>query len=100
MTTSQIQHLESLKFFLFTRALHPELFEIRDDIRITKDAYEAQIWITGCSHVIAFYRGDAALTEVVADRNTPLPTHGRCLEIPFRGEKKHERKQFSGIDYM
>jgi hypothetical protein len=100
MSIGQVQRLESLRFYLFERALHPELFEIVRDVHLDRDGYEAQVWITGCTHVVGFYRGEKALTEVVAAKDVPLPTRGQCLSLPFRGEKAHERKSIGGIHYM
>ncbi len=100
MDVGQIQALSSLRFCLYDRALHPELFDIHHDHRIVKGGYEAQIWVTGCTHVIGFYRGKQAMVELTADRETPLPPRGLLLEMPFRGERDHERKRAEGINYM
>lgn len=100
MNIGQVQRLESLRFYLFERALHPELFDIFRDVHITKPGYEAQVWITGCTHLVGFYRDPAALTEVVAAEDIPLPTRGQCFSMPFRGEKTHERTSVDGIRYM
>jgi hypothetical protein len=101
MSIGQIQRLESLWFYLFERPLHPELFEIYDNVRLHKGAYEADIWVTGCTHVISFHRGEHSLVEVVAgESETPLPERGLALSLPFRGEKDHEQKRLDGINYM
>ena len=100
MDIGQKQRVESLRFFLYNRPLHPELFEIYHDHHIIKSGYEAQIWVTGCTHVIGFYRGRTSLVEVTADAENILPERGQLLEMPFRGERDHERKQADGIDYM
>jgi hypothetical protein len=100
MSIGQKQQLGSLRLFLYNRPLHPELFDIYHDHRIVKKGYEAQIWVTGCSHVIGFYRGDHALVEVTADADTELPQRGLLAELPFRGERDHEIKRADGINYM
>ena len=100
MDIGQKQRVDSLRFFLYERALHPELFEIYHDRQIVKGGYEAQIWVTGCTHVIGFYRGTSTLVEVIADCSATLPQRGRLLELPFRGERDHERKRAHGINYM
>jgi hypothetical protein len=96
----QKQSVGSLCFYLYNRPLHPELFEIHHDDHVVKEAYEAQIWVTGCTHVIGFYRGRSALVEVTADVDDMLPERGRLLALPFRGERDHERKRADGINYM
>ncbi|MFW6133287.1 MAG: DUF2617 family protein [Planctomycetota bacterium] len=106
MPIGQKQTVGSLRFLLYERALHPELFEIAHDRHIVKPAYEAQVWVTGCTHVIGFFRGGqtgrptAALVQVIADAGAELPQRGLLLEMPFRGERDHERRRANGIDYM
>lgn len=100
MNTGQKQSVASLRFFLFERPLHPELFDIYHDHRVVKSGYEAQIWVTGCSHVIAFHQERSALVEVVAPEGTELPQRGRLIEMPFRGENEHEESQRGGVHYI
>lgn len=100
MGVDQKQRVSSLRFILYDRPLHPELFEIYHDHHVVKKAYEAQIWVTGCTHVIGFFRDEVCLVEITADLDAILPERGRVLELPFRGERDHERKRADGIGYM
>jgi hypothetical protein len=100
MSIGQKQRLSNLRFYLYDRPLHPELFEIYRDHAVAKRGYEAQIWVTGCSHVIGFYRGRTSLVQVTADADLELPQRGMLLELPFRGERDHEVKRAEGINYM
>jgi len=100
MSIGQQQKVESLRYYLFSRPLHPELFDIFHGHQICRPAYEAQVWVTGCTHVISFFRGDQTLVEVTADSGLELPSRGLLVEMPFRGERDHERKRFDGINYM
>jgi hypothetical protein len=100
MDLGQKQSVGSLRFFLYDRPIHPELFDIYHDHHIVKNGYEAQIWVTGCTHVIGFYRDRSSLVEVTADAEKILPQRGRLLELPFRGERDHERKRAEDISYM
>lgn len=100
MSIGQKQTISTLRFFLFDRPVHPELFDIYYDHQIVKTNYEARIWVTGCAHVIGFFRDDASMVEIIADAGTTLPRRGRLLELPFRGERDHEVKRGSSISYM
>jgi hypothetical protein len=100
MSIGQKQRLATLRFLLYERPLHPELFDIHHDHRIVKPSYEAQIWVTGCAHVIGFFRGRESLVEVLAGPDAQLPQRGRLLDIPLRGERDHERKRSGAIGYM
>ena len=100
MSIGQKQSVTNLRFYLYDRPLHPELFEIYHDHHIVKSAYEAQIWVTGCTHVIGFFRQGQSLLEVTADSETMLPPRGLMLELPFRGERDHQVKRAHGINYI
>jgi len=100
MSIGQKQSVSDLRFFLYNRPLHPELFEIYHDHHIRKPGYEAQIWVTGCTHVIGFYRGRASLVELTTDDDELLTERGQLLDLAFRGEKAHQISQANGISYM
>jgi len=100
MEISQKQRVSELRFMVYSRALHPELFDIYHDHRIRKSRYDAQIWVTGLSHLIGFYRGDAAVTEVIASSDAMLPHRGKLMSLPFRGERDEEYDHVEGIRYM
>jgi len=100
MEIRQKQQVSDLRFVVFNRALHPELFEIYHDHRIVKEKYEAQVWVTGLSHVIGFYRGDAAIVEVIADASAMLPERGKLVSLRFRGERDEEFEHCEGIRYL
>ena len=97
MPTRQIQRVGELQFVLYSRALHPELFDIyHHDHHMVKDGYEAQIWITGVSHLIGFYHGDSAVTELIAETSAPLPRRGKLAVLPCRGEKERQVEDIAG----
>jgi hypothetical protein len=100
MGTSQVQSVSSLRFSLYNRPLHPELFDIYHDHQVIKDGYEAQIWVTGCTHVIGFYRDGESLVEVTAGADAMLPSRGLLMEMPFRGERDHELLSPRGVRYI
>jgi hypothetical protein len=100
MAIGQEQCLATMQYWLFERPLHPELFEIYEEAHLLKGGYEARLWVTGCTHVLQFHRGGETLAEAVAEAAAPLPSRGKLLCRPFRGERAHERKDPGGIDYM
>lgn len=100
MEIGAIQRVSQLRFMVYSRALHPELFEIYHDHRIVKDHYEVQLWVTGVSHLIGFYRDDAAVTEVIADVDAMLPHRGKLMSLPFRGERDEQFEHADGIRFL
>ena len=97
---AQKQFLKSLRLNLFSRSLHPELFEIRDSLVIDNGNFEAVIWLTRCAHVVGFYTKSSALSEAIADDSVPLPSRKNILSVPIRGEKTHEFHNIEDIRYM
>lgn len=100
MSIRQKQNVSKMRFLLYNRPLHPELFEIYQDHGIARESYEAEIWVTGCTHVIGFYRQKLSLLELMAEPDADLPQRGLLLDLPFRGERTHECKRSDGINYM
>ncbi|MBI5725576.1 MAG: DUF2617 family protein [Planctomycetes bacterium] len=100
MNTGQNHCVDTLRFCLYDRPLHPELFDIRESRNVDRGVYEAQVWATGRTHAIGFFRTDCSLVEVIAGEDVELPARGLILELPFRGEKDHERKKAGDISYM
>ena len=100
MTLGQKQSIDALKFMLYSRPLHPELFEIHHQQKIIQPNFEAVVWVTGCSHLISFYVGRDTLTEVMAGDNDELPERGLVASFRIRGEKEHEFQHGQGMHYM
>ena len=99
MSTGGKLKVASLRYCLYSRPIHPELFDIYHGHQITTERYKAQIWVTGCTHTVGFFYGRASMVEVIADAGVVLPARGLELQMPFRGEKAHECTK-SGIRYM
>jgi len=96
----QKQSVEELKLVVYSRALHPELFEIHHDHQISQRYYDAEIWITGCSHMVGFYAPGDTLTEVMAGMEDELPERGLVASFRCRGEKEHEHHSDTGLHYQ
>lgn len=99
MSAGQKLKVASLRYRLYSRPVHPELFDIYHDHQIASDRYQAQVWVTGCTHTIGFFCGRNSLVEVITDAETALPTRGLEIQMPFRGEKSYECTR-APISYM
>ncbi len=101
MATEQKQRVSSLRFLLYSRPLHPELFDIYHTQTIRRRYYEAQILVTGSGHSIGFYdRQKGVLTEIVSDRPERLPARNRLLSLALRGEKSRRVDLITGLRYL
>ncbi|MHC4266065.1 MAG: DUF2617 family protein [Planctomycetota bacterium] len=92
--------VEELSFSLFQRPLHPELFSIYAQRRIKTKKYGADIWVTGCTHVVSIYTNDIYLCEVVSIPGQLLPHRGLIERFQFRGPRTHKCTLSRGVSYM
>jgi hypothetical protein len=95
-----LQRVADLKFVLYNRALHPELFRIQKSRHIERAAYQAEIWITGLSHVVTVHSAGRYATEVTTDDVEVLPHNGMVTSFQFRGERDHMETFDDGLRYI
>ena len=94
------QGVENLYFYLFERALHPELFHIDRVHRIEQRRYTAEIWIIGLAHAVTLTYNNQCFTELVAAESELLPKGGLVSSFRFRGERDHSQKFGESVHYM
>ena len=92
--------IDELAISLFQRSLHPELFTIYAKRNIRTENYTANIWATGCSHVLTVEANGACISEIISAPGQPLPKRGLVERFQFRGKKKHKCLLSKGISYM
>ncbi len=92
--------VEELTFSLFQRPLHPELFQIYAKKQLGGANYEAEIWVTGCTHVVSVYSEGTFLTEVISSPGQILPRQGLIERFQFRGPRSHKCTLNRSVSYM
>ena len=97
--TKQRRH-GGLTLLLYQRTLHPELFNILGTERVSRRAYDADIWLVEGGHVITLTAGKNTLTEVIVTNHESLTDRGLLQSIPCRGERYHEMTAGENIKYM
>ena len=95
-----VQKVNDLKFALYHRPLHPELFRIYQSRHIERGAYQADIWITGLSHVLTVQSAGRCVAEVTAEDLEALPQNGLVTSFQFRGERDHQEEFDDGMRYI
>lgn len=95
-----IQRVADLKFVLYRRPLHPELFRIHKNRHLTRPNYQADIWVMGLSHVVTFESAGRCITEVTTDDIDVLPQNGMVTSFQFRGERDHLEDFEDGTQYI
>ena len=89
-----------LTLTLYQRTLHPELFNIHATEKVSRRAYDADVWLVDGGHVIAFTGGKTTLTEVIVNNSNPMTDRGLLQTIPCRGERYHEMNVGTNVKYM
>lgn len=89
-----------MQFFLYRRPLHPELFCIHQERRVSTRRYHANVWIMGLTHAVTVQAGDRVVTELTADDHELLPQAGRVMTFRFRGERDHVERFDDGLRYI
>jgi hypothetical protein len=94
------QRIDDLHFYLYQRALHPELFHIHQVQHVDQRRYHAEIWIVGLAHVVTIQYGKNFVTELIADESDVLPKAALATSFRFRGERDHCQNFPEGLRYM
>jgi Protein of unknown function DUF2617 len=87
-----------LVFQMYSRNLHPELFEVFGVRTISRGDYEATVKITSAGHVVEWRYQGHSLTEVAASATHPLPPVRRIMSHRLRGERQHQL-ECNGVRY-
>jgi Protein of unknown function DUF2617 len=89
-----------LAFQVFSRAIHPDWFAVRQHRRIGQDGWEADVRIIEGGHAVTFRAGNVRLTEVLAGPETLLPEPGLLFHSPIRRERSTSLRPGGSIDYQ
>jgi len=88
-----------LRFHLYGRVLHPELFDVHQTRTVERGGYTASINITSAGHVVTWKYDGLTLTEVAASANHPLPERRRLLRYKLAGERTERVECRGGVNY-
>ncbi len=92
--------VDDLHFFLYHRALHPELFHIEQVRHLRQKRYNAEIWVVGLSHVVMLQAKNQVVTELIAGDSDILPKMGLVTRFRFRGERDHNQGFDDGVQHI
>ena len=95
-----LQRVADLKFALYRRALHPELFHIHESRHLERPSYQADVWVMGLSPVVTVQSAGRCVTEVTTDDVEVLPQNGLVTSFQFRGERDHLEEFDDGMRYI
>lgn len=93
--------LQTYQSILYSRGVHPELFDIRARRGIRHGRYGFEAWLLPGRHVLVFEFAGHCLTEHVTDQERGLPDAGVVEAFLCAGERELERQfEDSKIGYM
>ena len=92
--------LSELMFLVYSRPLHPELFELLRERHIQRETYQASVRITDAGHLVSWQHGSICLSEVLAMARSPLPRKRRLLACRLRGERTETVQCADGVVYQ
>ena len=100
-TQSAGTFLQTYQTVLYSRPLHPELFQIHDHREIRFGPYQFEAWIMQGRHLCRFEISGACACEVVTESSSGLPNTGVVETILCAGEREFEHRfARSNLNYM
>lgn len=94
------QRSADLNFFLYRRALHPELFTIHLDKHLEYSNFQAEIWVTGLSHLVTLQSNGTMVTELTAPPSELLTDRNLVTQFRFRGERDFQYRFNDDVRYI
>ena len=85
-------NLQAYRLILYRRALHPELFRVRNRRTIEHAQYDFEAWLMPGGHLLRFQHGDLCGTELITDQEEGVPDRGMVAALPCAGERDHEQE--------
>ncbi|MGD9690467.1 MAG: hypothetical protein AB7K52_12075 [Phycisphaerales bacterium] len=87
---------QAYQLVLYRRALHPELFQLKDRKTLRAGDFEFEAWLMPGSHALRFQHRIMCISELVTDKDDGLPTSGAVATVPCAGEHDFEHEFADG----
>ncbi len=98
--SAKLTDIKDAKMLIYSRALHPELFEIFLGKDIDTGKYEARIFLIGSGHHILFHTPRANITELLTSRLDILPKTGLAQQLSLERNREYQANIENEIYYM
>lgn len=99
MSLEPVMGADQLRFYLYRRSLHPELFDIYDQREIWRDDFRVQLWVVDVGHVITFQTHNKTLTEAILPQGQELPVQRRIARFSFSHNPQKLFRYDDGVGY-
>jgi hypothetical protein len=87
-------------FRLYSRPLHPELFDVLACRTVERDGYTLAVRLTRTGHLLGWTDGRVHLTELTATADMELPEFGRRLGHKLDGGQSGRSEFAHGVRYQ
>lgn len=87
-------------FRLYSRPLHPELFDVLTSRTVERDGYTLSVQLTQCGHILTWMDGQVHLTELTATADMELSEVGRQLGHKLDGGQSAKCKLDGRVRYQ
>ncbi|MDX2130501.1 MAG: DUF2617 family protein [Planctomycetota bacterium] len=93
--------LQGYQVVLYSRALHPELFQLKGRKVVRDEDYELEAWVLPGQHALRFEHRALCVSELVTDSERGVPQQGIVSAFLCAGERDFEH-QFpqDKVNYM
>lgn len=89
-TPAKLNSLQTYQVILYSKALHPEFFDLKAR-RVENHAnFEFEAWLMGGAHVLRFEHGSLCASELVTDQDRGLPDTGVVTAFLCAGERDYD----------
>lgn len=93
--------LQSYQSVLYARALHPELFQLKDRRVVKAPSFEFEAWLMNGGHLLRFEHKTMCASELVTDQDGSLPDTGVVAAFLCAGERDFEHAfARDGVTYL
>lgn len=92
--------LQDYRLLVYRRALHPELFQIRERSSIVHMAYDFEGWVMQGAHLMRFLHNGVCVTEIVTASDQAFPSRGQVADLPCAGERDYEEEFSDAVKYV
>ena len=99
-TIHKSSNTQVFRLMIYNRALHPELFAVKNRRVFRHGEYEVEVWAARAGHVVRFQYGGVCLSEAVVEEGDHLPETGLIHALPCLGEKDYEMEPRDGLAYV
>ena len=89
-----------LQYQLYSRALHPELFDVAASRTIEHIGYVLVLRICEAGHIVELRRNGETVLEINVDKDRDFPARGRCLSMPIKGGRDLEAMPLPDVSFQ